>query len=208
MKNWNTGIVMSAALVMALPAFASPKKAAVEKETKIAFSPAASVVGWEAKKVTGKHNGKIALKKGEIVMKGKELVGGNFEIDMETIAIEDLKDAAMNTKLLKHLKSDDFFSVEKFKTANLKITSAKAVEGIAGPTYEVTGDLTIKGKTLPITFPVVVETKDGKTTAKANLTIDRTNYDIKYGSGKFFQNLGDKMIEDKFALDVLLASKK
>jgi hypothetical protein len=63
MKNWNTGIVMSAALVMALPAFASPKKAAVEKETKIAFSPAASVVGWEAKKVTGKHNGKIALKK-------------------------------------------------------------------------------------------------------------------------------------------------
>lgn len=229
MKNWNKSILMLTAALVAAPVFAedakteakpeaktakAPKAAKAAKapkakagETKVEFKPEASVVAWEGKKVTGKHNGKIQLKKGELVMKGADLVGGSFEIDMASIVNEDLKDATYNKKLMDHLKSDDFFSVEKFKTATLTIKSAKSVPGFTGPTYEITADLTIKGKTNPITFPATVETKEGKTTAKANIAIDRTAYDIKYGSGKFFQNLGDKMIDDKFTLDVALATK-
>lgn len=206
MKFWNKSILVVAAVSMSLSAFAANKSE--PKQTKVSFKPEASVVSWEGKKVTGsKHTGKIKLKKGEIVMKGSELVGGTIEIDMSTIVNEDLTDAGYNKKLVDHLKSDDFFSTDKFKSSILKIKSAKAVEGIAGPTFEVTADLTIKGKTHPITFPAVVDTKDGKTTVKANVSIDRTVYDIKYGSGKFFQNLGDKMIDDKFSIDVALASK-
>jgi polyisoprenoid-binding protein YceI len=127
---------------------------------------------------------------------------------MASITDIDLKDAEYNKKLLNHLKSDDFFNVEKFPTAVLKIKNAKSVEGFTGPTYEITADLTIKGKTNEVKFPAMIQTKDGKTTATANITIDRTKWDIKYGSGKFFTGLGDKVINDEFKLDVALASAK
>ena len=143
----------------------------------------------------------------EIVMAGKELKGGEFAIDMTSLTDTDLKDAAYNKKLVTHLKSEDFFNAEKFPTAVLKIKSVKSVEGFTGPTFEVTGDLTIKGKTNEVKFPAMVQTKDGKTTATANITIDRTKWDIKYGSGKFFTGLGDKLIYDDFKLDIALASK-
>jgi len=184
---------------------ASKKEAG--SEAKVAFDPSASVVKWAGEKVTGKHDGEIKLKSGELLMSGKEVKGGEFVLDMASITDADIKDPEYNKKLITHLKSDDFFNVEKFPTANLKIKKVTSVEGFVGPTFKIVADLTIKGKTNEIEFPAVVDTKEGKTTATANITIDRTKWDIKYGSGKFFTGLGDKVIKDDFKIDVALATK-
>jgi len=159
-----------------------------------------STLKWNAKKVSGEHYGEIKLKEGKFTVKGDQIVSGNFVIDMQTITCEDLKSPEWNKKLIDHLNSDDFFSVSKFNTAQLSnLKSAKFQGGKA--TTEA--DLTIKGQTFPVKFDVV---KDGKT-YKAKITVDRTKYNIRYGSGKFFENLGDNMIYDEFTLDVTIETK-
>ncbi len=177
------------------------------KAEKIVFDPKASTIKWQGKKVTGEHSGTVKLKHGEVTMNGTELTGGEFVMDMSSIEDTDITDAKNNQKLVGHLKSDDFFSVDKFPTSILKIKEAKSVEGFTGPTYEVTGDLTIKGKANEVKFPMMISTKNGKTTATASVTLDRTKWDVRYGSGKFFKGLGDKAIYDDFVLDVALATK-
>lgn len=168
------------------------------------LDPAASKVTWVGKKVTGQHTGTVRLKGGEIQTEGDVLKGGLIEIDMTTIAVEDLKDADANAKLTGHLKSDDFFGVDKHPTATLVIKSAKPVAGKTN-VQEVTADLTIKGKTHPVTFPVETSVKDGKSRAAGKLVLDRTKWDVRYRSGKFFSGLGDKLIHDDFeiAFDVV-----
>lgn len=159
---------------------------------------------WVGKKVTGEHTGKITLKSGSIVMDGNNVKSGTIEIDMNTITCTDMQGEYAD-KLVSHLKSDDFFGSANFPTATLKITGSKST---GKNTYDVMGDITIKGKTEKITFPATI-TADGKgLTAVGKLTIDRSKFDIKYGSGKFFEGLGDKMIYDEFTLDVNLVASK
>lgn len=154
-----------------------------------------SELKWTAKKVTGEHWGFINLKDGSLKIEDNKIISGEFNIDMTSINCKDLEDAEWNGKLVGHLKSDDFFSVDKFKSANLKITKSTEFEnGVA----TVKADLTIKGITKPISFKV----EKSKNELMATITVDRTSYDVRYGSGKFFDNLGDKMIEDNFVLDV------
>ena len=184
-------------------ALAAPSAA----ERRIDFDPSSSVLKWEAKKVTGQHHGTIRLRSGNVVFRGDQLVGGDFSIDMTSIVDEDLTDPEYNHKLVHHLSSEDFFDAAKYPTSDLKIRSAKTVHGFTGPTYEVTADLTIKGKTNEVKFPAMIKTKDGKTTATANITLDRTRWGLKYRSGKFFPSIGDKMIYDDFKLDVSLSTK-
>ncbi len=156
-----------------------------------------STLKWNAKKVTGEHTGTIKLKEGKFTVKGDQIVSGNFVIDMQTIVNEDIESAEWNKKLIDHLNSDDFFSTSTFKTSLLSnIKSTKFANGKA----MAEADLTIKGQTYPIKFEV---TQEGKT-YKALITVDRTKYNIKYGSGKFFDNLGDKAINDEFTLDVTI----
>ncbi len=190
-------------------AHAAPKaKAPAVKETKVVFDAAQSNLKWEGKKaiVDSKHAGNVKLKSGELTMAGDQLKGGKFEIDMTSLTNTDLTDAEKNQQLVGHLKSDDFFDVAKYPTATVKIKHAKSVEGIVGPTYEVVADVTIKGKTNEVKFPATIIEKDGKTTAKANITLDRTKWDVRYGSGKFFKGLGDKVIADNFQVDLELVS--
>jgi len=152
-----------------------------------------STIEWTGKKVTGQHEGTIKLKDGGLDFEKGILVGGSFAIDMTTIACTDL-DKSTGAKLVGHLSSDDFFGVPNHPTATFvmtKVASAQA-KGI----YQITGDLTIKGITNPITFEAQVE----KQSAKAIMVVDRTKYNIKYGSGAFFDGLGDKMIYDEFDL--------
>lgn len=172
-----------------------------KKPVPVKVDAAKSTVNWLGKKVTGQHSGTIALKEGQLLLDGKKLVGGSFTMDMTTLAVTDVKDEKMNGKLKGHLSSDDFFGVANYPTSTLKITKVTPKGGNA---YEVTGDLTIKGKTAPVTFPATVDPKAGTATAK--ITIDRSKYDIKYGSKSFFDNLGDKAIYDEFELDVTLAT--
>ena len=103
-----------------------------------------------------------------------------------------------------HLSSLDFFDVKNHNTTTLEITSTKAIEGNK---FTITGNLTIKGISKPIEFPATIEMKDGKLAAYAEMKVDRTLYDIKYGSGKFFEGLGDKMIDDEFTIKFKIAAE-
>lgn len=168
---------------------------------KVEIDPAASKLVYLAKKVTGEHTGEVKLSSGYLNFDKSLLKGGEFEIDMTSISNTDITDKDYHKKFITHMLSDDFFSVEKFKTAKFIIKDVKKEKA---DNYKITGDLTIKGKTAPVTFSAVA-TKDK---ASAKVVFDRTKYDIRYGSGKFFQGLGDKMIYDDVQLDIILAAKK
>ncbi|MGZ3788282.1 MAG: YceI family protein [Bacteriovorax sp.] len=176
--------------------------AAFAGTSKIEVDPAASKLVYLAKKVTGEHTGEVKLAKGHLEFDKDTLKGGEFEIDMTSISNSDIADKEYHTKFINHMISDDFFSVEKYKSAKLVIKSVKKEK--AADTYKITGDLTIKGKTAPVTFDAIAT----KEKANAKVVFDRTKYDIKYNSGKFFPSIGDKMIYDDVQLDVLLAAKK
>lgn len=156
-----------------------------------------SVLNWKGEKVTGEHIGTIQLKDGYLMMKDGNISGGLFHIDMTTIKNTDVEDADYSAKLDGHLKSDDFFGVENYPVATLEIKDASSFQGGSS---KVMAHLTIKEKTHPVNFEVI--RKDGKLLAK--VIVDRAKYDVKYNSGSFFQDLGDKLIYDEFTLDVEL----
>jgi polyisoprenoid-binding protein YceI len=168
---------------------------------KVEIDPAASKLVYLAKKVTGEHTGEVKLASGHLNFAKDTLKGGEFEIDMTSITNNDLTDKDYHKKFIDHMISDDFFAVEKFKTAKFVL---KTVKKEKADTYKVTGDLTIKGVTAPVTFDAVAT----KEKATAKVVFDRTKYGIKYGSGKFFPSLGDKMINDDVQLDIVLTAKK
>ncbi len=151
-----------------------------------------SKVVWKGYKVSGSHEGTIDLKSGTLNFTDDKLSGGQFEIDMTSLTSTDLEGEYMN-KLNGHLKSDDFFGVADHPTSTLVITEVTSVSKNA---YEVTGDLTIKGITKPITFDASIYGNK----ATANLKVDRTIYNVKYGSGSFFDGLADNMIYDEMDL--------
>ena len=155
-----------------------------------------STVTWKGYKVTGQHDGTILLKEGVLSFESNKLVGGKFVIDMTTITNSDLS-GGMKGKLEGHLKSDDFFGVEKHPTATLVIKKAES----HGNHYTVTGDLTIKNITNQITFDMTVENNK----ASAALKIDRSKFDVRYGSPSFFNDLQDKAIYDEFDINVNLS---
>jgi len=158
---------------------------------------AKSTISWVGKKVTGQHEGTVNLKEGNLIFKGKKVVGGNFTVDMTSMTTTDLKAGQGKEKLDGHLKSEDFFGTEKFPTATLVF---KTISEKSAGVYSVTADLTIKGITDSVSFDMATTTN----TASTNVKINRTKFGIKYGSGSFFDNLGDKAIADNFDLTVAL----
>lgn len=158
---------------------------------------------WTARKVTGEHAGTINISSGTLNIESNSLKNGNFKLDTRSIAVTDIKDADGNAKLTGHLKSDDFFAVDKFPSADFIITGVKPH---GSNQYDLTGKLTIKGITNDITFPATVAVDKSKLTANAKVKIDRTKYDIKFRSKNYFENLGDKAIYDDFDLDITLVA--
>jgi polyisoprenoid-binding protein YceI len=164
-----------------------------------------SNVKWSATKVTGGHNGLIQLKRGYLSLTDAgELEHATVFINMQSISCLDLEDDESKTKLVNHLKSDDFFSSKKFPEAVFKIYKVTPFENSKEFTHTIEGALTIKGYTNKLAFPVKLEKKDGLIYISGKTDVDRTLYNIKYGSGKFFENLGDKMIYDLFTIDFKL----
>lgn len=159
---------------------------------------------WKGYKVTGSHTGTINLKSGALDFEGDNLVGGTFEIDMTSINCTDLS-GEYKGKLEGHLKSDDFFGAKNHPTAKFVIT--KVVHKGTPGDYKVIGNLTIKDITKEIKFFTNVKEEGGNKVAVAEMTIDRSDFDVRYGSGSFFGNLGDKTIYDEFDLEVTLVSK-
>lgn len=163
-----------------------------------------SSVEWLAKKITGQHSGDVKLTSGSLVLEKGAVKSGAFEVDMTGIRVLDITGEYAD-KLLGHLKNDDFFAVDKFPKATLVITEGKKA---ANGTYDLKGNLTIKGITKPISFPATITTVGNVTTATSAITVDRTVYDIKYGSASFFDSLGDKAIDNNFLLTVKLVATK
>ncbi|AKQ46289.1 hypothetical protein TH63_12715 [Rufibacter radiotolerans] len=164
-----------------------------------------SKVTWKGTKVTGEHTGAISIADGKLKSDGKNILSGQFDIDMPSITVTDITDPKSNGDLVGHLKSDDFFSTAKYPKSTLVITKVKpAGKG----KYLVTGDLTIKGIKNQVEFPATVVHAGNQIKANANIKVDRTKYDIKYGSGSFFDNLGDKAISNEFELNVNLVAQK
>jgi len=157
---------------------------------------AASKMMWEGSKVTGKHNGTINLKSGSLQVKGEELVGGSFVIDMNSIAVTDLKENQGKAKLEGHLKTGDFFETEKFPEGKFEITGVKAQKG-EGTTHIVSGNLTLKDKSVGIEIPANVKIENGTVTASApQFTVDRSKFGITFTGKK--DDLINNMMGIKF----------
>lgn len=164
-----------------------------------------SSVKWNGKKVTGEHYGSIGLKSGMLEMKDGHISAATMAMDMTTIVCEDITDAGSNGRLVGHLKSDDFFSVEKFPMATFVLTQVKMVKGNE---YDFTGNLTIKGITHPVTFRATAVAEGTMLRSSGKIVVNRAKYDVKFGSGSFFTGLGDNLIYDDFTLDFALVAEK
>ncbi|MHC1730835.1 MAG: YceI family protein [Bacteroidales bacterium] len=174
-------------------------------QKKYTADPAATVIDWKGdKKIGSFHVGTIDLKSGWLNIEGNALTGGEFLVDMTSIKNSDVKDEKMRERLVGHLKSDDFFGVEKYPLSKLVITGSSKLEG--GKAL-VKGNLTVKEATHPVEF-TVTESKEGTVfTYSAEIVFDRSLYDVRFGSGKFFSNLGDNAINDEIKLNVKLVVK-
>ncbi|MDX1477082.1 MAG: YceI family protein [Saprospiraceae bacterium] len=191
---------MIVTLAFAMPALMVAASGNDDK-TKYTVNTDASTVIWHGSKVTGKHDGTISLKSGELTFENNMLVGGTFVMDMTSIKNTDMAGSRGAEKLEGHLMSDDFFGVEKYPTATFKIT--KAVPYGTSGDYKIVGDMTIKDNTNEVKFMANIDMSDGMR-ATAEIELDRSEYDVRYGSGSFFDNLGDKAISDIFKLNVEL----
>lgn len=166
----------------------------------------ASEVKWTGKKIAYGHFGTLNIASGSLVFSGDALTGGKFDFDMNSIKCDDIEDADKNAKLIGHLKSDDFFSVKDHPVSSFVITKVEKASGDAN--YKITGDLSIKGITHPLTFDAMLKDNDGTINATAKLTFDRAKYEVKFQSGTWYENLGDKAIYDDIEMEIKLVAKK
>ena len=155
------------------------------------------LLNGQGKEITTKiHFGSLKLTSAEINFLGDKITGASFQVDMTSLTVDDLTGRG-KASLEGHLKSDDFFSVEKFNNSSLIVTdSEKNNDGY----YVLKGDLSIKGYTHPVEF-TLEKISNG---FLSKLTFDRSKYDVRFRSGSFFQNLGDKLILDEIELEVTL----
>ncbi len=193
MKLTNTLLALAAIAAMSFASKDDTYKIDTEK----------SKIIWVGKKVTGEHTGTIALAEGGLQVKSKKITGGSFTIDMTSITDTDITNPGGNERLVNHLKSDDFFSSEKHPQATFVIST---VTSIGKDEHKIKGNLTIKGITNEIEFTAAIQPAGKQLIAKAKILVDRTKFDIKFRSGNFFENLGDKVIEDNFELNVELVA--
>jgi polyisoprenoid-binding protein YceI len=190
--------------LMLLPLLAVLAMAAVAP-TVYKVDTGASTINWTGYKVTGKHTGTVKVKNGDLQYANGVLTGGSFEIDMNSITCTDLQ-GEYGDKLVGHLKSDDFFGSATYPTAKFVIT--RAIPQDTKGNYKIVGNLTIKKTTKEIKFPATVTENGGVVNASGKITLDRSEYDVRYGSGSFFDGLGDKTIYDEFDLQVNLVGKQ
>ena len=168
------------------------------------ISPENSKIEWIGEKVSGAHSGYINLKNAFFLFEDEKFVGGEFNIDMNTIKCTDIENPKYAAKLEEHLKDPDFFNTDKYPISNFKITNII----FDGTSYMITGNITIKEISQEIVFPAKFENNGNIFHANSTIKIDRTKHDIKYGSGSFFDDLGDRMIYDEFTLKIHLQGSK
>ena len=164
-----------------------------------------SVVVWTGYKVTGKHTGTVKIKSGSVQFTNGLLTAGSFEMDMNSINDTDLE-AEYAAKLVGHLKSDDFFGVATYPTASFVIT--RAIPQDTKGNYKIIGNLTLKGVTKEVKFFANATEANGAVNATGKMTVDRSEFNIRFGSGSFLDGLGDKTIYDEFDLQISVLAGK
>jgi polyisoprenoid-binding protein YceI len=170
-----------------------------------------SVLRWTGRNLFNHHHGTLKLLSGRIEVDGGVLRAAHFTIDMNSIVCEDLVDEGYNAMLIRHLRDDDFFSVERYPTAVFTSDHAERIprctEG--SPNYLLRGALTLRGVTLPISFPAVIAEADADhLTGQAQFEIDRTQFGSHYGSGKWFAFLGKHVVNDHIHLHLKVHAKR
>lgn len=217
MKQVTSGIVLLAmALVMAscgsgikgdkVESGEAQEEQIITGEKSLKADVTTSNVEWTGSKPTGKHNGTILLKEGNLELQEGKLIGGSFTIDMKSIKVLDLTDAKMNGDLTGHLLSADFFHADSFPTSTFVITGVQEMNE-AGATHRITGNLTMKGISRSISFPASVKIEEQKLTATSSaFVINRAEWNVRYGSKSFFKNLKDNFINDEIGLKINLTA--
>jgi polyisoprenoid-binding protein YceI len=168
------------------------------------------IIEWVGAKPTGKHNGTFKVSEGTFMVENNGITAGQFTIDMNSLTVLDLTDAKMNADLSGHLKSGDFFQADSFPTATFVLSSATALAApdSLGNTHTIAGNLTLKGNTKGVSFPAKVTLAEGSLQAEGSLSIDRTQWNVVYGSKNIFKNLGDKFINDMVDLKIKVSAAK
>jgi polyisoprenoid-binding protein YceI len=170
-----------------------------------------SIIKWTGANLSNSHTGTLRFAEGVLQLRQGELEDAKFQIDMKSLACDDIKDAEINQMLVQHLASDDFFDVAKYPAAKFQLSAAEALPpGTAGsPNYELSGRLTLKGVTDQVTFPAIIGQPEPETiAAQAHLEFDRTRWDVQYGSGKFFAFLGKHLVNDLVHLYLVIVAKR
>lgn len=193
--------------VLTLAAITFLTSTAFAHEGHYSINTGSTTIEWLGEKVGGEHKGMISIKKGDLHFDGDKLSKVSIVMDMTSITCTDIENAEYNAKLIRHLQSDDFFSTASNPEATFTSTSVKLLDAKTGK-YEVVGNMTIKGKSHEQKFEVIATKEGDKVNASAKIVIDRSNYDVKYGSKSFFEGLGDKVIYDDFNLTVKMVATK
>lgn len=175
---------------------------------------ALSKVEWLGTKPTGTHYGTLSIKEGSLFVKDGELTGGVFVLDMTSIVVLDIDDPKMNENLVGHLKSADFFLVDSFPTATFKFStvtpleSSTEVEGKVNPTHRIEGNLTMRGITRKVNFPAKIKIDEQGISAKTpQFVINRTEWNVNYGSKSVFANLKDNFIHDEIGITITIRTE-
>ena len=158
----------------------------------------------------GEHYGAIRVTKGNITATGDQISGGTFEVDMKSLADQDMEADNGGNDLSNHLKSTDFFDVDKFPTARFEITQVEKIKDAQGkdPNYDITGILTLKGVSNTLKFPAFVFVENNVITSVAKFKFDRTKWNVRYNSGKFFSDVGDGAISDAIGVELTIKATK
>jgi polyisoprenoid-binding protein YceI len=189
----------------------SPPPSATARDGLYRVDAEKSAVEWTGRNINNRHYGRIVISGGEIVMANGLPVSGRFVIDMNTITNLDLQDEGWRGMLHRHLKSEDFFDVEQYPTATFALRGAAAIAGATPgtPNMEIAGSLTIKETTRPICFPAMVAPQeDGTLKAQAALDIDRTFWNVCYGSGRLYERLGMHLVNDLISIELFIVARE
>lgn len=174
----------------------------------------ASSVKWLGTKPTGEHYGYVPIAEGELMVKDDMITGGNFTMTVANLTVEDIEDEETNAKLSGHLRSPDFFNTDTFPTISFEITGVEQLQDEVTDegmqlTHKISGNLTIKDITKNISFKAQVNMAEGKIEAMTpQFLIDRTKWNVNYGSKKVFDNLKDNFIHDDIGITIKLHAKK
>lgn len=156
---------------------------------------------WEASKVKMTHNGSVEAQEGSARVEQGQVAEGQVIVDMTTIKNFDQEGNFLET-LENHLRSEDFFDVNVYPSATFTVSELEPLAGLNGFNFRLDGHLKMKEIEQPVSFPVLIEQTEQGLRLLGRMTVDRTQYDIRFGSGKFFENLGDGLIDDEFYVDL------